>query len=425
MLSLNNQEKECIEYFRQEAVWEKVFRGFRRKYESYGSFRGTVKLLDLSERDIEVLEGFFGKNYHGNKSVSVSAERFRTVLLSSRYGAVTPERILELYFHHKMIGKKEQREQLQKRQNTIIEELEIQYADTVAGRQIPELTQYIKCEKGQDIEDWKKQLQLAADIINHFPYQQGNMMYLAVFATLVTGNPHAFDRGTDGGKLLALLVQRDIDMRGICISNSDVFQSYKRQKSFLEVGIMIDDVSNYAMLYGICAWNKGGKVHLGMEGFSAENDMVQVPLAVIMKWEKLSCPGNKIYIVENPSVYAILCQSKKDAAYMCMNGQPRLASLIVLELLAKSGTIVYYAGDFDPEGLLIAQKLSVYYPGTLHFWHMTKEDYALCRSGEEISQKRLKMLDSITDDRLRPIAQQIAQQKKSGYQEKLKLDEWK
>ena len=153
---MDNQEKECIEYFRQEAVWEKVFRGFCRKYESYGSFRGTVKLLDLSERDIEVLEGFFGKNYHGKKSVSVSAEQFRTVLLSSRYGAVTPERLLELYFHHKMIGKKEQREQLQKRQNTIIEELEIQYADTVAGRKISELTQYIKCEKGRDIEDWKK-----------------------------------------------------------------------------------------------------------------------------------------------------------------------------------------------------------------------------------------------------------------------------
>lgn len=46
---------------------------------------------------------------------------------------------------------------------------------------------------------------------------------------------------------------------------------------------------------------------------------------------------------------------------MCMNGQPRLAGLMVLELLAKSGTRVYYAGDLDPEGILIAQKLSRYY----------------------------------------------------------------
>ena len=48
-------------------------------------------------------------------------------------------------------------------------------------------------------------------------------------------------------------------------------------------------------------------------------------------------------------------------AYMCMNGQPRLAGLMVLDLLAKSGTEVYYSGDLDPEGILIAQKLSQYY----------------------------------------------------------------
>lgn len=48
---------------------------------------------------------------------------------------------------------------------------------------------------------------------------------------------------------------------------------------------------------------------------------------------------------------------------MCMNGQPRLAGLMVLDLFEKSGIRVYYAGDLDPEGILIAQKLSQYYKG--------------------------------------------------------------
>ena len=43
---------------------------------------------------------------------------------------------------------------------------------------------------------------------------------------------------------------------------------------------------------------------------------------------------------------------------MCMNGHPRLAGLMALDLLAKSDTRVYYAGDLDPEGVVIAQKLS-------------------------------------------------------------------
>ena len=89
--------------------------------------------------------------------------------------------------------------------------------------------------------------------------------------------------------------------------------------------------------------------------------IVQVPLAVISEWELLHCSQDEIYIVENPSVFAVLCGKEKEKntrrAYMCMNGQPRLAGLMVLELLAKSGTRVYYAGDLDPEGILIAQKL--------------------------------------------------------------------
>ena len=89
--------------------------------------------------------------------------------------------------------------------------------------------------------------------------------------------------------------------------------------------------------------------------------VVQVPLAVISEWELLHCSQDEIYIVENPSVFAVLCGKEKEEntrrAYMCMNGQPRLAGLMVLELLAKSGTRVYYAGDLDLEGILIAQKL--------------------------------------------------------------------
>ena len=106
-------------------------------------------------------------------------------------------------------------------------------------------------------------------------------------------------------------------------------------------------------------------------------------------------------------------------AYMCMNGQPRLAGLMVLELLAKSGTKVYYAGDLDPEGLLIAQKLSQYYKGVFYYWHMTEEDYHMCRSKEALSERRIGMLQKITDPRLLPVARAIAEYGMAGYQEKI------
>lgn len=171
---------------------------------------------------------------------------------------------------------------------------------------------------------------------------------------------------------------------------------------------------------------KDGNYHKGMAGFAKEQHIVQVPLAVLTEWDALYCPQNEIYIVENPSVFAMLCGKEetdhKEKAYMCMNGQPRLAGLMALDLLAKSETRIYYAGDLDPEGVLIAQKLSQYYKGEFYYWHMEATDYERCRSKEVISPKRLKILERITDERLKPVAALIGKYRTAGYQEMLAED---
>ncbi len=145
-------------------------------------------------------------------------------------------------------------------------------------------------------------------------------------------------------------------------------------------------------------------------------------LAVLSKWNSIFCKDNEMYIVENPSVFAGLCAGHtKQVSCMCMNGQPRLAGLVTLDLLAASGTVVYYAGDLDPEGLLIAQKISEYYAGEFHYWHMTVEDYEKSKSNETISEKRIKSLERITDTELFPVAEKMRLDRLAGYQEKIEI----
>lgn len=176
------------------------------------------------------------------------------------------------------------------------------------------------------------------------------------------------------------------------------------------------------MLSHVKAQKKDGDLHTGMEGFWQEGDMVQVPLAVLSKWNSIFCKDNEMYIVENPSVFAGLCAGHtKKVSCMCMNGQPRLAGLVTLDLLAASGTVVYYAGDLDPEGLLIAQKISEYYAGEFHYWHMTVEDYEKSKSNETISEKRIKSLERITDTKLFPVAEKMRLDRLAGYQEKIEI----
>ena len=416
-------KKECLEYFNQSPVWKKVLKGFRDKYSSYGRFGGKVVLKNLKSQDIEELEGFFGKSFHGQKSVTVSAEKFRQALEASRYKDITPEYLLENFFGEPLLGKQEQKLLREREKEKTWQKFLKDYKGTEIEKAAELLRKIVKDSDSQELAEWDRALRLGAEMYNHLPYRQSDKLYLAVFAAMLTGNPHAFDNGTAAGNFLYQIIQMDLEIREIKVESSEIFPAYKRQKSYLTAGIMLDDISNYAMLYQVEAVKKDGNLHKGMEGFASEQHIVQVPLAVITEWESLYCPQDEIYIVENPSVFAVLCGKEKAGnvrrAYMCMNGQPRLAGLMVLDLLSESGIRVYYAGDFDPEGILIAQKLSQYYKGEFHYWHMETADYEKCRSEEVISPKRMKILERITDERLKPVVDRIEEYGTAGYQEML------
>ena len=94
----------------------------------------------------------------------------------------------------------------------------------------------------------------------------------------------------------------------------------------------------------------------------------------------------------------------------------------MLDLFEKSGIRVYYAGDLDPEGILIAQKLSQYYKGEFHYWHMALEDYEKSKSNEIISEKRIKSLERITDVELFPVIEKMRIDRLAGYQEKIEYE---
>lgn len=78
-------DRECAEYFREHPFFDRLLLGFREKFASYGTFSGTVTLRNIRKDEVEDLEGFFQRNYHGQKSVSISAARFLKALENSRF----------------------------------------------------------------------------------------------------------------------------------------------------------------------------------------------------------------------------------------------------------------------------------------------------------------------------------------------------
>lgn len=415
---VEQRAKECIKYFRERPVFAKIFKGFRKKYTSYGIFAGIVILKNLTVEEMEDLEGFFQKSFHGQVSVSISADRFAKALEKSRFAGISPKTLLELYFGEEMAGKRELKQRVQQEREKEIADIREIYRGTPAEKWLEEFGN--SNSSIGDLEQMHRFLDLGARIINNLPFREHRTEYLAVFAARLTGNPHAFDVGARDGAFLYQLVQWVLGQKGELEEKSELFPALQKKREYLLVGILLDDISNFVMISGVRAKKSNGQPHTGMEGFFAEGDMLHIPLSVLVNWESANCPDNEIYIMENPSVYALFVGKWRGSrAAMCMNGQPRLSSIIMLDLLAKTKTKIYYAGDFDPEGILIAQKLKQYYPGEFSFWHMSTEDYAQSISEEAIGEKRLKILDKITDEELRVLAEEIGKRKFAGYQENI------
>lgn len=289
------------------------------------------------------------------------------------------------------------------------------YRQLMSGRQEMKETTLL-CALTDDLHTLVRALELLNLLRVEKRYQ-----YLPVFAAELFGDPHRLDRGTRDAHLLQLLLQWLEIQWGVEVDEMNSIPSLRRQARYLSVGILLDDVSNYAMLCGVGAVGRDGQFHAGMEGFSMDGAPVNVPLSVITGWTQLHCRENTLWIVENPVVYAVLCERfGRTRSLMCMNGQPRLSAWLILKLLRDGGIRVYYAGDFDPEGLCIAEKVQQsLLPGQCVFWHMSEADYRSAQSQKPIDARRMKMLDHLQDPLLQSTAALIRQQGVAGYQENI------
>ena len=460
----------CLAYFRSMPVFERLLSQFCEKYRSYGCFCGSARLNIRSEDEREALEGFFARSYHNQKTATISAQAFRRALEHTRFVELSPEEILEAFAGAPLSGKREEESRrkacIARCWKATIGQQEA-YADCEASRQLLHELRAVAekeepaissedvpsigaidntahtCTSEEAVTALYRQLMSgrqelvenkllcaltedlhilvrALEILNRLCVEK-RYQYLPVFAAVLFGDPHRLDPGTRDAHLLQLLLQWLEIQRGVEADEMNSIPSLRRQARYLSAGILLDDVSNYAMLCGVEAIERDGLVHAGMAGFAADGAPVNVPLSVITGWAQLRCRDNTLWIVENPVVYAVLCERfGRTRSLMCMNGQPRLSAWLILRLLRAAGTRVYYAGDFDPEGLCIAEKVQQsLLPGQCVFWHMSEADYRSAQSRKPIEARRMKMLDHLQDSLLKTTAVLIRKQGVAGYQENI------
>ena len=420
---------EAVEYFKKKPVYEKLFNEFKKKYESHGKIGGIAVLTGLSTGDKEDISGFLMKDFTSEEEVRVSAKLFEKALLKSRFSSLTTLDIITHYFGIKLRTNKEKSEENEGKRAEYLAEL-TGYTDKAY---IKEWLTGVFCTGADgavviarsynaDKNELKIILQKLIKAIPMLPYFQGGKKkeLLAVFAAQAAGNPHFFDDNTLAGNLLTAFL-RDYFRFGY---EDDLSEAENRSKVLFKAGLIKDTLSNDVIAYGIRGRCVDGSLHQGMEGFLHQKEPVKLSLLTLANLEETftNSIDRRVYIVENPAVFSILTSRFPEKAFICSYGQIRRAVFMLLDLFDKN-TVFSYAGDFDPEGLLIAERLKKRYGDRLIFWKYEPDIYLKYMSEEKLTNQRIKKLDGVRDAALLKIAELMREEGRAAYQESM-LEEY-
>ena len=139
----------------------------------------------------------------------------------------------------------------------------------------------------------------------------------------------------------------------------------------------------------------------------------------LLKIDYLKCHDDKVFVFENPSVFSKLLKLfGNNVSLICTSGQLNLSAYMIIDKI-KDLKSIYYAGDFDPEGLIIADKIKLKYGDKVKFMLYDGVIYDKIKSSNEINEARLSMLDKIKSQELQGIKNYLKKEKKPAYQELL------
>ena len=176
---------------------------------------------------------------------------------------------------------------------------------------------------------------------------------------------------------------------------------------------------------GVKGWNNHN-VNETMAAAVNTKAVLNLPLREVLKLTSAGPHiGKRVFVVENSGVCSAILdrwQLPFCPPLICTHGQFKLAALMLLDLCVKEGIEIYYSGDFDSEGLLMAQRIKMRHPKHVSLWKYVKSDYEKSLSTKEIPLEKLAQLNRIELPELESVKLALLKTHCAGYQEEL-IDE--
>ena len=402
-----NKEYEFAEYLNKEGFYR--FNQARiEKYQKLGYLGGSIRLNNLTNIEKECLSGLLGLDLSDGQ-LNLTYHRLKKAIDQTYFEYVDFLKTLEYLNGHEIKTNKELKACYEHKFQLFKENLLNQYKHSPAFKWLDHYFQTDKMIKkyyNEDSKYYKDTLNNVCHALNQLPIYHNEYQLLAIFAQNITKDPHYFDE--DLSK--ELLIKGIIEV--LEISNT----SYN--DILYEAGILKDDLSNYCYICHIKPLRSSS-----YDYFYDHYEPLNFNLYNLRSMNELFL-SSQILVIENPSIFRELMSFIKEhhlnIGLVCSNGQINLCTYQLLDRLVESGCMLYYCGDFDPEGLLIADKLKSRYKDHLKLWQYTKYNFNKAKTAcVNISQRRLTLLQNIQNSILKDIALLIESESSFAYQEGL------
>ncbi len=396
---------EFTKYFKDRPGFARFIKALYEKYQSFSKFSGTVKLFCLSSEEASAFSRFFGQTYLEGENITVPIKKFLKVMENSRYEDFDIAILVEEYLNVSLVTKKEQKDLYEEEKEKFFKALIIDdslgcswLSDVVSSKKSP----YIVIEKRyhKNKQALKKELFYIIELINHLPDE---MTLLPIYASAYTKDPHYLDLDHAHSVLFFYALSDIVKVE---------YPKSRAEKISLlsKYHIEIDTLSNYVITYQLLSDKEY------MNEFSKQNETLILNIQNIMNTKYFDTKDKKVFIFENPSILTEILAKNLRVSVIISGGFPNTSVYLLLDELIKTGNQLYYNGDFDPEGLLIAQKLKEKYP-TLKLICYDEIDYQNCISKKKISSARLQKLAKVISLELLEIKELLLSHNYSAYQE--------
>lgn len=377
--------------------FKQLLEQLKLKYVNYGSCIGTISVIPNSKSEALKLSTLLSRNIKVGIKTNIKISDIQKSLDDSIFDGIKVDELVFLFYPN-IKSKKE----ITTEKNNYIDKKIKHYIEVYKNSNIEVLFNLKECLKKIKqliIKDQKLLDNIFKSLIK-LPVYDEDTKHLSIFSSTITGNPHYYDLDTHNSNTL---------IQFICYLFNFNYENKRNTKKEIlnNVGILMDEVSNFVITYNL----SGNEM---LDSFKNNNTPLTLNLSNIRKMKNINSENNTLLIIENPSFFSRVMDKKINYSIIITSGN---SNLVVYKLLEKINySKMYFNGDFDPEGLLIAQNFKTKYPN-VKFIGYNEEYYNNGISNNEISTSRLKKLDNVIDNDLLIIKELLKIKKLSSYQE--------